>query len=72
MVMLIIVGAAVGSVLALAAGRTLASVVYQASPRDPLVFAAVAGVLVIVGIAACWTPALRSLRIEPMTALRPE
>jgi len=29
-------------------------------------------VLVLVGIASCWTPALRSLRIEPMTALRPE
>jgi type II secretory pathway component PulM len=59
-------------VLALAAGRTLASVVYQASPRDPAVFAAVGAVLVLVGIASCWTPAVKSLRIEPMQALRPE
>ncbi len=72
MVTLIVAGAAAGSVLAIAAGRTLASVVYQASPRDPLVFVTGAGVLVVVGIAACWTPALRSLRIEPMTAMRPE
>jgi ABC-type antimicrobial peptide transport system permease subunit len=72
MIALILVGAAIGSVLAFAAGRTLASVVYQASPRDPVVFAAVGGVLVLVGAASCWTPALRSLRIEPMQALRPE
>jgi ABC-type antimicrobial peptide transport system permease subunit len=72
MVTLIVAGAAIGSVLALAAGRTLASVVYQASPRDPMVFITVAAVLVLVGIASCWVPALRSVRIEPMTALRPD
>ena len=70
--MLIAVGAAVGSALALVAGRTLASVVYQASPRDPLVFGGVAVALIAVGIASCWAPALRSVRIAPMTALRPE
>jgi predicted permease len=72
MIALVVAGAAAGSLLALAAGRTLASVVYQASPHDPAVFAAVGAVLVLVGVASCWTPALRSLRIEPMQALRPE
>jgi ABC-type antimicrobial peptide transport system permease subunit len=72
MVALIVAGAAVGLGLALAAGRTLASIVYQGSPRDPVVFTAVAGLLVLVGVASCWVPALRSLRIEPMQALRPE
>ena len=71
-VMLIAAGAAVGSALAFAGARLLASVVYQASPHDPLVFGGVAAVLIVVGIASCWAPALRSLRIAPMTALRPE
>ena len=71
-VMLIAIGAAIGSLLALVAGRLLASIVYQASPHDPLVFAGVAAVLIVVGIGSCWAPALRSLRIAPMTALRPE
>jgi len=71
-VTLIAAGAVVGAVLAFVAGRVLASVVYQASPHDPLVFAGVAALLVAVGIASCWVPALRSLRIAPMTALRPE
>jgi len=72
MIGIIVAGAAIGSVLALAAGRMMASIVYQASPRDPAIFAAVGGVLVLVGIASCWAPALRSLRIAPMAALRPE
>jgi putative ABC transport system permease protein len=71
-VMLIAAGAAVGSVLAFAGARLLASIVYQASPHDPMVFGGVAVVLILVGIASCWAPALRSLRIAPMTALRPE
>jgi predicted permease len=72
MVALIAAGAAIGLGLALAAGQTLASIVYQGSPRDPAVFAGVAGLLVLVGLVSCWVPALRSLRIEPMQALRPE
>jgi len=72
MVAIIVSGAAVGSLLALAAGRTLASVVYQTSPRDPPVFFAVGAILVIAGVASCWAPARRSLVVEPMIALRPE
>jgi len=69
---LVAAGAAVGAALALVAGRTLASVVYQASPRDPLVFGGVAALLIVVGIGSCWAPALRSLRIAPVVALRSE
>ena len=71
-VMLIAAGAAIGSALAFAGARLLASVVYQASPHDPLVFGCVAVVLILVGIDSCWAPALRSLRTAPMTALRPD
>jgi predicted permease len=68
--LLLAIGGGVGLVLAAAAGRLLAAVVYQASPHDPAVFATVAGVLALVGIASCWAPARKSLRIAPMNALR--
>lgn len=42
------------------------------SPKDPLVFSAVAALLVLVGIAACWMPARRAARIAPTIALRIE
>jgi len=69
---LLAAGAAVGLVLAVAAGVALSSVVYGASPRDPFVLAAVTALMLAVGGVACWAPARRSLRIEPMSALRPE
>jgi ABC-type antimicrobial peptide transport system permease subunit len=69
---LIIVGAGVGLVLAMAAGQVLASIVYQASPRDPAVFGAVAGTMALLGLASCWAPVRRALRIDPMVALRHE
>jgi len=71
-VTLLAAGAAVGLVLAAAAGVALSSVVYGASPRDPFVLAAVTALMLAVGGVACWAPARRSLRIEPMSALRPE
>ncbi len=71
-VTLLAAGAAVGLVLAVAAGIMLSSVVYGASPRDPLVLATVTALMLAVGAVACWAPARKSLRIEPMSALRPE
>jgi ABC-type lipoprotein release transport system permease subunit len=48
----------------------LASIVYQASPRDPLALAAVLAAIVLLGLLSSWAPARRALRIEPVIALR--
>jgi ABC-type antimicrobial peptide transport system permease subunit len=65
-------GCAIGLGLALLVGPVLARIVYQASPRDPFVLGAVGVLIALVGVASCWGPALRSLRIEPVAALRAE
>ena len=44
----------------------------KSSPHDPVVLAGVAAVIVVVGAIASWAPARRSLRTQPMEALRPE
>ena len=69
---LLAIGSVVGLLLALAAGQLLASVVYQASPRDPLILPAVLAVIVLVGLLSSWAPMRRALRIDPMAALRYE
>jgi predicted permease len=66
------IGAAVGLLLAVAAGQLLSSIVYQASPRDPIVLGGVAATIVAVGAIASWAPARRSLRTQPIEALRTE
>jgi len=66
------IGAAAGLLLAAAAGQLLSSIVYQASPRDPVVLGAVAATIVAVGALASWAPARRSLRTQPIEALRTE
>jgi ABC-type antimicrobial peptide transport system permease subunit len=72
MAALLMAGAILGLALAIAAGQVLASVIYQASPRDPLALAAVALTMSGIGILSCWAPARRALRIDPMVALRYE
>jgi predicted permease len=69
---LLAIGSAIGLVLALAAGQVLASVVYEASPRDPRVLAAVLAAIVFLGSLSSCAPLRRALRIDPMTALRSE
>jgi predicted permease len=69
---LLAIGALAGLLLAVAAGDVLSRIVYQASPNDPAALAAVAAVFLAVGVMSSWAPARRSLRIEPMRALRPE
>jgi putative ABC transport system permease protein len=57
---------------ALAGGRLLASLLYETSPRDPATLALVAVVLGSTAIAACWLPARRATKVDPLVALRAE
>jgi predicted permease len=65
-------GTFAGFVLVLLGAKILASVVYQASPTDPLVLAGVGMCLAAVGLVACWAPARQALRVSPARALRSE
>jgi ABC-type antimicrobial peptide transport system permease subunit len=66
------VGSAVGLMLGLAATRVLSYVVYQASPRDPLVLSGVIAVMLTLGVLAAWIPARRALKADPLALLREE
>jgi ABC-type lipoprotein release transport system permease subunit len=50
----------------------LASIVYQATPRDPLVLACVVLATLLLGLVATWIPAQRALSIDPLRLLREE
>jgi putative ABC transport system permease protein len=65
-------GAAVGIPAVLAGSRLMGSLLYGISPRDLTVFAAVPVVLLLVALAACYVPARRAARVDPLIALRSE
>jgi ABC-type antimicrobial peptide transport system permease subunit len=65
-------GAILGALGALGVTRYLASLLYGVRPFDPLTFLAVALLLALVALAACYTPARRASRVDPMVALRYE
>ncbi len=65
-------GSAAGLLLGLLATRVLAYIVYQASPRDPLVLAGVVLAMALLGLLATWIPAQRALSVNPMILLREE
>ena len=65
-------GSASGLVLGILASRVLALVVYEATPRDPLVLAGVILTMTLLGVVATWIPARRALAVEPMILLREE
>jgi len=69
---LAIIGVAVGTGVALAATRYLTSMLYNVRANDPLTIAAVAALLALVAFAACYIPARRATRVDPMIALRYE
>jgi putative ABC transport system permease protein len=64
------VGTLLGTLLALAATRGAASLLFGLQPRDPLTFGAAALVLALTAGAAALLPALRAARVDPMVALR--
>lgn len=69
---LALIGLALGVLCAVGAGRALASKLYQVPPNDPPTFIAVPVLFVVVALAACWIPARRAMRVDPMVALRYE
>jgi len=69
---LALAGILIGGAAALALTRLMRSLLFEVGPADPLTFAGVAALLVGVALAACYIPARRAMRIDPMTALRYE
>lgn len=67
---LVVSGAAVGLALGAAGAKLLASIVYQANSRDPVVLIAGVASIAIIGLVAAYGPARRALRIDPVQALR--
>jgi putative ABC transport system permease protein len=69
---IILAGMAVGIAEALAATRLMASLLFDVTASDPATFAAIATLLTLVALAACWIPARRAMRVDPIVALRYE
>src|SRR5438132_4836316 len=69
---LTLLGLALGIAAALGITRLITSLLFGTSPTDPLTFAGVAGLLVFVALLACFIPARRATRIDPIVALRYE
>ena len=67
---LLAIGSAAGLLLGILASRVLAFIVYQATPRDPLVLAGAVLAMLLLGLLATWIPARRALSIDPMILLR--
>ena len=69
---LLIAGSVAGLVLGALASSLLAVIVYEATPRDPVVFVGVTATMILLGLVATWIPARRALRIDPAGLLREE
>jgi predicted permease len=66
------IGAGIGLLLAVATGTLLSRVLYGISPIDPAMLVGVPAVLSCVALVACWVPARRAARVDPVTAMRAE
>ncbi len=66
----IVIGSAAGLAGSVAAARLVASQLYGVSGGDPVTMVSVTLVLLVVALTACWVPARRAARLDPMVALR--
>jgi putative ABC transport system permease protein len=67
-----VIGLGVGSGGALGLARLMESLVYEVSPTDPLTFSGVAALLFTAALLACYLPARRAMKVDPIVALREE
>ena len=70
--MLTAIGIAAGLAGALGVNRLLASLLFGVTPTDTITIAAVVGTMTLIACAACWTPAWRASRVDPIVVLRDE
>jgi len=63
-------GIVLGGVIAIVAGKWVAPLLFEVSPKDPSVLASVVATLIVVAVVASWVPATRASRVDPNEALR--
>ena len=68
----IVIGLAIGGGVALALGRTIEAFMFRVDPKDPLMFAAISGGLLLVAIVAVLGPARRAAGLDPVEVLKTE
>jgi len=69
---LLAIGSIAGTIVGLLATRVLASIVYGATPRDPVVLTGVVLAMAFLGLLATWIPAQRALSLDPLILLHEE
>jgi putative ABC transport system permease protein len=69
---LALLGVGIGLLAALVLSRWMEALLFEVRPTDPLTFAVIAAVLVLVALFACWIPAWRAAKVDPLVALRNE
>jgi putative ABC transport system permease protein len=67
---LVAIGVTIGLVATVGVTRIIANQIWGVSPHDPLTLSIVVSVMAIVAVAACYIPARRATRVDPMVALR--
>jgi ABC-type antimicrobial peptide transport system permease subunit len=69
---LLAIGSVAGLVLGVLATRVLSFIVYEATPKDPVVLGGVCATMLLLGLVAAWIPARRALAVDPLILLRDE
>jgi putative ABC transport system permease protein len=70
--LLVFIGTALGLAAAAASSRLLSSLLYDVSPTDPQLYAVLSVLLTTIALTACYLPARRATRVDPIQALRAE
>jgi len=70
--MLLVVGIAIGFALAFAAGKFFDQILYGISAHDPVTYLCAIALMAVVAFVACWVPARRAIKLDPLIALRAE